>query len=154
MTDATTQSDATAPPLYKDFMCVCQPEPLERCERVMSEVCADLEATPESITSAVIYNSQHLEEQDADGNWGPWCSLVITGIPSDMWARIDATVERYLDDAELTRRGLDPLSDDVEEYETIARIEVQCDRLEHGFARLYQLAKQAVAEYLERENAV
>lgn len=106
--------------LLKDFMCVCTDEPRARAEKHFQEVCDALDCGPDTLLSRVVYNMTfNLSDQHY---------AAIRGIAGDMWCAVNATVYR----------------EQSGDYIEHAKISVQCDRVEHGIARVWQLAHEAV----------
>lgn len=117
-------------PIYADFMCDCKPEGKATCQEVLEAVYRDLETSAETLFTDVVYALTMLEddkEQEYSGT--------ITGIYADMWSRIDVTI-----------RGRNSLGD----YGDVAKIAVQCDKIEHGIARVWQFAN----DFLEGREPV
>lgn len=110
----------------EDFMCICQKESKAECESCYNRVLEELGATPEDFLSQLVYSCSDLESEQ--GRF----YLHITGFASDQWAAISAEVS-YLDKA-LGKWG---------QYRPHADIYVQCDVVEHGLARVWELAKDS-----------
>lgn len=106
----------------RDFMCVCSDEPRAKAEACLERVMKSLEAQPGDLLTKVVYTFQWALGDDY--------VAVIDGIGCDMWCGVSVTVSRM---DELSRK-----------YRDHAHIFVQCDRVEHGIARAYELAIESV----------
>lgn len=109
-------------------MCHCTPEGRERCDETVARVCRELETDQTLLFSNVVYSMQDLIDEKETRVWG-----MITSIPSDQWSAINATLHAW------DRRTL--------EYREIVNIRVECDLLEHGLARVYELAVEAARDH-------
>jgi len=118
----------------RDFMCTCNEEASAKCDRVMEEVLKDLttkhkECTRSNLLSQVVYNLQWgLGEQGEAHYVGS-----IDGIGCDMWCGISA--------------GVAVMDKEKGKYVEIGGMWVQCDEVEHGIARAWQLANEIVEEH-------
>lgn len=104
--------------LYTDFMCSCGLIGSAQCQRVLYAAKKQLRATDADLLTRVVYG--------LECSLGGGYSGFITGMVADQWARVDAKVYR-----------LDFSGERVLHTE----ISVQCDRLEYGLARVWQLAR-------------
>ena len=110
----TEQADS-----YTDFMCDCQPEGKQRCDECVERVCKELKCEPSGLVSAVVYSI----------TWGSEKGVgFITGIPCDQWCAVTADFRPHNEDGEV---------DDAISFF------IQCDKVEYGFARLWELMKEA-----------
>jgi len=95
-----------------DFMCVCSDTERNKSEACYQRVLQALDATPENLLSKVVYDLQWGYQDDES-------YAFITSIACDQWCGIRAKVEGPKQ----------------------ADIYVQCDVVEHGIARVWEMAK-------------
>lgn len=119
---------------YEDFMCIHSPEEEARCNDLMARAYSELRCKPEDFLTAVVFGFEDLPDVD-----GQSCYARLTGMSADQWCAVGA---------EVVIAG-HPGYGDVprKDAEVIANVYVQCDRVEHGLARLYELSVQAANEY-------
>jgi hypothetical protein len=106
-----------------DFMCDCQDEGKQQCAELMKRVYADLNLDEHgraedgfNFLSAVVYCLEWTLPNEVRGT--------IVGMSCDMWAEVAI---------DLWRPGNQTVA---------AHIGVQCDKLEHGLARAWELANE------------
>jgi hypothetical protein len=114
-----------------DFMCVCSDESREIVAECLDRVYKDLDCGPHDVVSKVIYALNW-----SLGNQDKFIYGMIEGIPCDQWCAVASTVKIYEDN----------------EPKDLAHIYVQCDVVEHGIARTWELAKEAVKESLSEDT--
>lgn len=102
----------------RDFMCSCTPEQLAQSEECLRRVTVELGAKPENLLSCIVRALQWGLGEDHFGE--------ITGIYCDQWCAVHANVSTV--------------------GEVVIEVHVECDRVEHGLARVWELAKGAVSE--------
>lgn len=114
---------------YQDFMCRCTKESEQECDDCLKRVTDELinPKHPVDIISAVVMSLTW--GFGTDDFYG-----VIDMVGADQWFGISASIYKH---------GVE---------EPIAGIWVPCDQLPDGFARVWELAKEAVKEYLNAEN--
>lgn len=102
-----------------DFMCVCTEDAKAQAEACMKRVLTELKTDPDRLLTDVVYGLE----------WGldNECTGAIKGIGCDQWCGVSVGVSRA--------KG--------REYVDHATIWVQCDLVEHGVARAWELASDA-----------
>lgn len=113
---------------YTDFMCNCKPEGKKRCDEVVESVCQELQCEPANMLSAVVYDCVSFDNAEA----------YIEGINADQWAMIRGSIYQA--------------QEGFKNYQKIATLEIQCDQLEAGVARFYQLCKEIIKQEEVKEN--
>jgi len=127
----------TKPELVKDFMCRCRPERAEECDAIMADVLARLSegyetpATPENLLSRVVTSL----------NWD-YDGASIEGIHTDQWSVVISEKRGYGD---VESKDFD------EQYPVEFRTHVQCDRVEDGIARTWQIYADRFPQTKEEE---
>jgi hypothetical protein len=101
---------------HGDFMCVCDDKNRAITEACLARVCEALDCEPHEVVSKVVYSVTWGLPNEAVGS--------VTGIPCDMWCAVTGE-----------------LSKGEEEHSFF----VQCDVVEHGFARLYELMMEVAS---------
>lgn len=105
-----------------DFMCKCQPEGLTRCEEIYNWALTDLKCAPGDFMNALVYAMQWgLDNREGANRYG-----VVHGFGCDMWCSASASI--------FEREG---------EGWKETKAYVQCDKVEHGLARIWQWAREA-----------
>lgn len=103
-----------------DFMCKCSPEGLAQCEEIYQWALSDLGCTAGDFINSLVYAMQwNLDDNEGGTRYG-----VINGFGCDMWCSANASI--------YTRNG-----DGWDEV----KARVQCDKVEHGLARIWKWAK-------------
>lgn len=102
-------------------MCVCSEAGRKRCEQTLERVVSDVSpGHPEGLLTGVIFGLQFDLPNECIGH-----NLTLN---CDQWAGISLTILRSGDDGK---------------YVEHAHIWVQCDEVEHGLARVWELANEA-----------
>lgn len=104
---------------FTDFMCRCSQESEVEAQECLDRVKALLEASDDDLLTKVVYGL----------HWGlpEGYSAAIGGFMCDQWCGVTGSVFCYQD------------GKDVE----VASVFVQCDRVEDGVARAYELCVEA-----------
>lgn len=114
---------------YTDFMCICGDEPRKKSEDCLARVLEYLSTDKNKVDrgtllTSVVYGLQWSLGEEFVGT--------INGIGCDQWCGVSADVMKS--------------NESTNKYEDYAHIYVQCDEVEHGIARVWELAKEAVAD--------
>jgi len=108
----------------RDFMCICTDEARAQAEACYQRVLERAGCEESELISAVVYGLQwNLKTMTAE----------VDGVPCDMWAAV--SVKCHGDYDENSEEGED-------RYRYRYSIWVECDRIEHGFARAFELAEE------------
>lgn len=100
----------------RDFICVHTQEGVDRAKSILDDVYKRLACSAEDLLTAVV----------VDLNWT--YDVDVTGLPNDQWSAVDARSYDFSSG-----------SDDGGNYPLLLKARIECDRLEHGVARLWQL---------------
>lgn len=121
---------------FFDFACSCGEENMAKWDKVYEDVKAELETDDKGFVNAVVYNMQGFKNGLAN----------IDGIVSDMWSGI--AIDYYYDykeELECEKEYVECKCDKDPKYDceyTVQKFWIECDRIEHGLARAYQLVKE------------
>lgn len=120
----------------KDFMCRCNAKSGAEAQACLDRVKEELGADDSDLLTQIAYAlNWGLSEEDEDEN-APRYYGSIAGIDNDQWSGVAVDVKKY-----------------ASGFSDVGRIYVQCDRVEDGIARAWELAKEAVAEDRNPEGA-
>lgn len=110
----------------RDFMCVCSEDSKAQAEACYERVCEEFGCEPGDLLSSVVYALE----------WGlpENYRAHIAGIGCDQWCGVSV---------EVFHAAADPKA----RYEEIGGAYVQCDVVEHGIARAWELAREVCTEH-------
>ncbi len=126
---------------FFDFMCSCGEKNMERCEKVYNDVLESFnegkrEVTDKDFLNEVVYSLQCLRNGQAN----------IEHIYSDMWSGIAIKYQYdYQEELECEKEDKECKCDADPNYDCEWKTQdfwIECDRIEHGLARAYQLVKE------------
>ncbi len=113
----------------RDFMCICSEEEKAKCDELMERVTKELSTDTEG--KEVFTSSMDLLEAcvwDLGWNTPDGFAASIEGFDCDQWCAVSGNVRRY--------------DKEAKKWVDHASIYVQCDRIMHGVARVWELCKE------------
>ncbi len=125
---------------FFDFMCFCDEEGMEHCEKTYDEVMASLNEERKTTDKTFLDHIVFAMNWDLEHG-----AASIEGIPTDQWSGISVEYHHY-------GKRIDNKDANEEKNQ---KFFVECDRVHHGLARVYQLVKaydESLASLGEEDN--
>ena len=123
----------------KDFMCICSEEGRAKCDALMKRVYEEIGCKEDKDFLSYLTYAMQLGEDDVGYGMPEGFYAQIEGIGVDQWFGVSVKVLRR--------------DKETKKYVDHASIWVPCDRVEHGLARAYGLAKETVNEVEDEKHS-